>query len=325
VRQPCQNRGRRILPTALRATVLAAGLMLAIPAAAEAKPVQPADVDQAFHKAEAVNEEVNMIGSRIDATRQEIDDLGTDIKRQNQLYRQQKEELGAIIVQQHMDAPLGPTVNLLGSNDPTAFLEGLGAVEAMNSTQAAQLEKFAETSQQLKARQGQLKQREAALESDQANIDGKRAEVKKHYKKAKALFSQLSTAEQAKFMDSDTDLNFEIDAVGKTKQAIDFAVAQLGDAYVYGGTGPNGWDCSGLVMKSFAAAGVSLPRVVGPQMSAVRSVSMDGLQPGDLVAYGDMSHIGIYLGSGKVIHAPHPGRSVEITGLSRYTRAGRVG
>jgi len=54
-------------------------------------------------------------------------------------------------------------------------------------------------------------------------------------------------------------------------------------------------------------------------------VSMDGLQPGDLVAYGDMSHIGIYLGRGKVIHAPHPGRSVEITGLSRYTRAGRVG
>ena len=299
--------------------------MVAIPVAAEAKPVQPTDVDQAFHKAEAVNEEVNMIGSRIDATRQEIDDLGADIKRQNALYRDQKEELGAIIVQQQLDAPLGPTVNLLGSSDPTAFLEGLGAVEAMNSTQAEQLDKFAETSRQLKARQDQLKQRETALERDQANIESKRAEVRKHYKRAKALFSRLSTAEQAKFMDSDTDLNFEVDAVGKTKQAIDFAVAQLGDAYVYGGTGPSGWDCSGLVMKAFAAAGVSLPRVVGPQMNAVRSVSMDGLQPGDLVAYGDMSHIGIYLGRGKVIHAPYPGRSVEITGLSRYTRAGRVG
>jgi len=78
-------------------------------------------------------------------------------------------------------------------------------------------------------------------------------------------------------------------------------------------------------MKAFAAAGVSLPRVVGPQMAAVRSVSMDALQPGDLVAYGDMSHIGIYLGRGKVIHAPHPGRSVEITGLAHFSRAGRVG
>jgi hypothetical protein len=125
--------------------------------------------------------------------------------------------------------------------------------------------------------------------------------------------------------DSDTDLNFEVEAYGRTKQAIDFAIAQLGDAYVYGGTGPSGWDCSGLVMKSFAAAGISLPRVVGPQMSAVRSISMDDLQPGDLVAYGDMSHIGIYLGRGKVIHAPRPGRSVEIHGVGGYSRAGRVG
>jgi cell wall-associated NlpC family hydrolase len=126
-------------------------------------------------------------------------------------------------------------------------------------------------------------------------------------------------------MDSDTDLNFEVEAFGATKRAIDFAIAQLGDPYVYGGTGPNGWDCSGLVMKAFAAAGISLPRVVGPQMSASRHVSMDSLQPGDLVAYGDMSHIGIYLGHGKVIHAPHPGRSVEITGLAHFSVAGRVG
>ena len=78
-------------------------------------------------------------------------------------------------------------------------------------------------------------------------------------------------------------------------------------------------------MKSFAAAGVSLPRVVGPQMSAVRRISMDALQPGDLVAYGDMSHIGIYLGRGKVVHAPRPGRSVEIHGVGSYSVAGRVG
>jgi cell wall-associated NlpC family hydrolase len=271
------------------------------------------------------NEEVNLIGSRIDATRQEIDDLGVDIARANKIYRQQKEELGAVIVQQHMDAPLGPTVNLLGSEDPTAFLEGLGAVEALNSSQADQLKKFGETSEQLKARRAQLKQRETALEQDQANIEQKRADVREHDKKAKALFEQLSSAEKAKFNDSDIDLNFEVEAFGATKKAIDFAIAQLGDAYVYGGTGPDGWDCSGLVMKSFAAAGVSLPRVVGPQMGAVRSISMDALQPGDLVAYGDMSHIGIYLGKGKVIHAPRPGRSVEIHGVGGYSRAGRVG
>jgi cell wall-associated NlpC family hydrolase len=304
---------------------ITAATTVGVPGAAQAKPIAPGDVEQAFHHAEAANEEVNLIGSRIDATRQEIKDIDADIARQNKLYRQQKDELGSIIVQQHLDAPLGPTVNLLGSEDPTAFLEGLGAVEALNSSQADQLEKFGETSAQLKARRAQLKDREASLQQDQAQIEEKRAEVRRYYKDAKKLFSQLSTREQAKFNDSDTDLDFEVEAFGKTKTAIDFAIAQLGDPYAYGGTGPNRWDCSGLVMKSFAAAGVSLPRVVGPQMSAVKSISMDALQPGDLVAYGDMSHIGIYLGKGKVIHAPRPGRSVEIHGVGGYSRAGRVG
>jgi cell wall-associated NlpC family hydrolase len=294
-------------------------------AAMAKKKTDPADVEQAFHKAEVTNEKVNSIGVRIDATHQEISDLNSDITAQNKRYQKQKEKLSALIVQQHLDAPLGPTVSLLGSKDPGAFLDGLGAVQALNSEQTEQLEKFDAAGDELRARRTQLETRQTTLKSDEAHIEQRRAEVESQYKDAKKLFSQLSTREQAKFMDSDTDLNFEIDAFGRTKQAIDFAIAQMGDPYVYGGTGPNGWDCSGLVMKAFAAAGISLPRVVGPQMGAARSVSMDALQPGDLVAYGDMSHIGIYLGRGKVVHAPHPGRSVEITGLSHFSRAGRVG
>jgi len=300
-----------------------AATLIAAPALAQ--PVKPADVEDAFHRAEIINEQVNMIGERIDSTRQEIADLNGDIATQDKAYRAKRRELGELIAQQHMDSPLGPTVSLMGSKNPTEFLDGLGAVQALNSSQAEQLEEFSELSEQLKARRDQLKERKAALDVDAKHIDQKRKEVEARHQEAKKLFSKLSTLEQAKFMDSDTDLNFEVEAFGRTKKAIDFAIAQLGDAYVYGGTGPSGWDCSGLVMKSFAAAGVSLPRVVGPQMSAVRHVSMDALQPGDLVAYGDMSHIGIYLGRGKVVHAPHPGRSVEITGLSHYSVAGRVG
>lgn len=312
-----------------RFALIAAGLGMvastAFAGAAVAKKTDPADVEQAFHKAEVTNEDVNSIGVRIDATHQEISDLNSDIAAQNKRYLKQKEKLSALIVQQHLDAPLGPTVNLLGSKDPGAFLDGLGAVEALNSQQTEQLEKFDAAGDELRARRAQLQTRQKALKGDEAHIEQRRAEVEAQYKDAKKLFSQLSTREQAKFMDSDTDLNFEIDAFGRTKQALDFAIAQLGDPYVYGGTGPSGWDCSGLVMKAFAAAGISLPRVVGPQMAASRRVSMDALQPGDLVAYGDMSHIGIYLGKGKVVHAPHPGRSVEITGMNHFSVAGRVG
>jgi len=321
VRQP--RRTPRFHVAAASALALIGTLLFGAPAVA--KPVDPADVEDAFHRAEIINEQVNMIGERISSTRREIADLNGDIASQDKAYRAKRRELGEFIAQQHMDAPLGPTVNLMGSKNPTEFLDGLGAVQALNSSQAEELEEFSKLSEQLKARRGQLKDRKAALDADAKHIEQRRKDVEARYQDAKKLFSQLSTLEQAKFNDSDTDLNFEIEAYGAAKRAIDFAIAQLGDAYVYGGTGPSGWDCSGLVMKSFAAAGISLPRVVGPQMNAVRSISMDALQPGDLVAYGDMSHIGIYLGRGKVIHAPRPGRSVEIHGVGEYSRAGRVG
>jgi cell wall-associated NlpC family hydrolase len=78
-------------------------------------------------------------------------------------------------------------------------------------------------------------------------------------------------------------------------------------------------------MKAWAAAGITLPRVVGPQYNATRHISASQLQPGDLVFYASMSHVGMYLGKGRVIHAPRPGRSVEITGLGGYSKFGRVG
>jgi cell wall-associated NlpC family hydrolase len=293
---------------------------------AQAKPkVTPKDVEQAFHEAEAANEQVNQLSVQIKQTKQEISDLSGDIDRQMLGYQEQKDALSSAIVQQHMDAPLGPTVSLLGSGDPEEFLDGLGAVQALNSTRADQLEKFGTTAKQLQNRRDQLEDREAALAADKKDLAKERDKIRAKHAEAKRKLALLSGAQQADFNSSNTDINFDISASGRAAKAIAFAKAQLGDAYVYGGTGPDGWDCSGLMQASWRAAGVSLPRVVGPQYSATRHIAMSELQPGDLVFYADMSHDGMYLGNGKVIHAPRPGKVVEIEGLSRYSRAGRVG
>jgi cell wall-associated NlpC family hydrolase len=293
---------------------------------AQAEPkVTPKDVKQAFHEAEAASEQVNQLSVQIKQTKQEISDLSGDIDRQMVGYREQKEALSSAIVQQHMDAPLGPTVSLLGSGDPEEFLDGLGAVQALNSTRADQLEKFGKVAQQLQNRRDQLEDRQASLAADKKDLAKERDKIRAKHDEAKRKLALLSDAQQAAFGTSNTDINFDISASGRAAKAIAFAKAQLGDPYVYGGTGPNGWDCSGLMQGSWRAAGVALPRVVGPQYAATRHIAMSQLQPGDLVFYGDMSHDGMYIGNGKVIHAPHPGRSVEITGLGGYSRAGRVG
>ncbi|MEO6470668.1 MAG: NlpC/P60 family protein [Aeromicrobium sp.] len=294
--------------------------------AAQADPkITPNDVENAFHKVEAVAEEVNAIGVEMKATKAEIEDLNSDIARDKKSYDAQREELSAAIVSQQMDAPLGPTVNLLGSQNPEAFLDGLGAVQALNSSRADALEKFGAISKELKNRRAQLKDRAAELRKDQKSAKTKRAEIRKKYTEAKAELSQLTADQQLAFNTSDLNLGFEPDASGRAKTAVDFALAQLGDPYVYGGNGPNSWDCSGLTQHAYAAAGISIPRVVGPQYAASRPVPLSQLQPGDLVFYGDMSHVGIYLGKGRVVHAPRPGRSVEITGLGGFSKAGRIG
>lgn len=315
----------RTVNRAALAAVTVTIVTISLVGGAQAEPkVTPKDVEQAFHEAEAANEQVNQLSVQIKQTKQEISDLSGDIDRQMVGYREQKDALSSAIVQQHMDAPLGPTVNLLGSGNPEEFLDGLGAVQALNSTRADQLEKFGKTAQQLQNRRDQLEDRQTSLAADKKDLAKERDKIEAKHEEAKRKLALLSGAQQEAFNSSNT-AGFNISVNGRAGDALAFAKAQLGDPYSYGGTGPNSWDCSGLMQASWRAAGVSLPRVVGAQYEATRPIAMSQVQPGDLVFYGDMSHDGMYIGDGKVIHAPRPGKVVEITGLSGYSRAGRVG
>jgi len=300
------------------------GALFAFPSAQADPAPTVKSIEAELHKIEAMNEQVNQIGVRTKQTKDEIADINDDIATGMAAYTVQKDELGAAIVQQQMDAPLGPTVNLFSSGDPDQFLAGLGAVQALNSTRADALEQFAESSKALKNRRAQLADRLAELKDAKKESAATRREIRKRYAALKPLIEQLSPEDQA-LLDGTMDLNFEPVAAGRAQKAINFALAQLGDPYGWGGTGPNVWDCSGLVMKAWAAAGISLPRVVGPQYAATRHISRSELQPGDLVFYSSMSHVGMYLGNGRVIHAPRPGRSVEIVGLGSFSLFGRVG
>jgi cell wall-associated NlpC family hydrolase len=98
----------------------------------------------------------------------------------------------------------------------------------------------------------------------------------------------------------------------KGEKALAFAKNQLGDPYVRNAAGPNGWDCSGLSMKAWKAAGVSLPHSAGKQYRIGKKISKSNLRNGDLVFfYPGIKHVALYAGNGNVIHAPHPGKKVQ--------------
>lgn len=98
----------------------------------------------------------------------------------------------------------------------------------------------------------------------------------------------------------------------KAEKVLSFARAQIGKPYVWGATGPSSYDCSGLTQAAWRAAGVDLPRTTWDQVKAGQNVATADLLPGDLVFfYDDISHVGIYIGDGKMIHAPKPGANVR--------------
>jgi cell wall-associated NlpC family hydrolase len=110
---------------------------------------------------------------------------------------------------------------------------------------------------------------------------------------------------------------------GGAQTAIDTAKAQLGKPYRYAAAGPDEFDCSGLTMYAWAAAGVSLPHSSRAQYASLPHVPMEAMAPGDLVFYGSpIHHVGMYLGGGSYIHAPQTGDVVKISSVYRDDFAG---
>ncbi|MBM7798456.1 cell wall-associated NlpC family hydrolase [Microlunatus panaciterrae] len=101
--------------------------------------------------------------------------------------------------------------------------------------------------------------------------------------------------------------------------AVDFAWQQVGEPYVFGATGPNTWDCSGLTMKAWAAGGKNIGHYTGIQWSRISHISESQLRPGDLIFWATNAndpntifHVALYIGGGRMIHAPRPGKTVEV-------------
>ena len=106
---------------------------------------------------------------------------------------------------------------------------------------------------------------------------------------------------------------------------VGIAMQYLGVPYRWGGASPSGFDCSGFVMYVYAQVGVSLPHYTGAQYAMGVPVSQSDLQPGDLVFFNGLGHVGIYIGGGQMIHAPHTGDVVKVSSLTGWYASTYVG
>jgi cell wall-associated NlpC family hydrolase len=294
-------------------------------------------VDHLYHQAEQAAERFNTVRNDLRVARQQLSALEADLDSQQEVVDQLGDEVGDIVAAQVQATPAGPTSQLISSGDADSFLSGLAAMQAYNVKQANLLDSLDAQQAELDLRLAQKEEQVATIEQAKSEMAEERDVIDDKYEAAQALLDELEAAELARVLeeqrsdlpqrvpDSDTDSDSdsddgnssgsapEVEASGNAQAAIDFAYAQLGDAYVYGATGPDAWDCSGLTMGAWGAAGVSLPHASSVQAGIGTSVSYDAMQPGDLVFYySPISHVGIYVGNGQLIHAPNPSSVVEI-------------
>jgi cell wall-associated NlpC family hydrolase len=184
---------------------------------------------------------------------------------------------------------------------------------------AAQRQDAKEAEASARVEQAQLDETRAAFEAAQAERERLLAQVQGEIK---ALVDAAAAARSAKDSAGIDPGNLPA-ASGSAGTAVAYAQAQLGKPYCYAGAGPDCFDCSGLTMKAWGAAGVGMSHNSEAQYASFPHVPMDQLQPGDIV--WKPGHVGLYVGNGTVIHAPHTGDVVKYHGVSYYQSASRPG
>ncbi|MGW7608191.1 C40 family peptidase [Streptomyces sp. NPDC054766] len=202
---------------------------------------------------------------------------------------------------------------------------------------ATQVAQSADATQQTAANYELQAERDAAAAkaAKQAKADladaKQKAEVKQKAeaarKAAAAEAVSRSSARTVLSTSASTSTNVAAPASGSVATVIAFLKAQVGDAYVMGGTGPNAWDCSGLVQAAFKQVGVDLPRVSQDQSVSGTPVSLSNVQVGDILYWGSAGsayHVGVYIGNGQYLDAANPGKGVVIQDLSGYPATGAV-
>jgi cell wall-associated NlpC family hydrolase len=177
--------------------------------------------------------------------------------------------------------------------------------------------KLAEQRRLLSSIKGQIAQLEAAQRAQQLRLE--RA-AQARLAAAHAQRQQAQDATVVGISASTPGQDTVVAPPSKYTGVVGFAMSQLGTPYVWGGGAPGGFDCSGLVMWSYAQVGVSLPHSSYAQWGYGVAVSVDQLEPGDLVFFDGLGHVGLYIGGDQFIEAPHTGAFVQISSLS-----GRMG
>jgi cell wall-associated NlpC family hydrolase len=318
------------LPKVLGAALLIGALSgpLVLVASVQAAPSLQAIQSQIIHLQEdaaTAAEGAQAAKVQLAALNRTLTGIRQEANAQGQTVTQLRRSLGAIAVEQYKSGGLSQGLELLFSSDPTLYLSAAGSLESVTRRKAIQLRAFSTARQRLNATTLTVHDRMALVRATQYRLAAQSALAQSKLRQAQAILGTLKKADRIRLARMTQQANDKVQTSslvfakeakglsGRGGMALNFALRQIGDWYVFGAAGMIYWDCSGLTMRAYQAAGVSLPHSAAAQANYGQRVGLNALRPGDLVFFGSpISHVSIYLGGGRMVDAPHTGARVRV-------------
>jgi len=312
--------------TAVAVVGLSAGTVALVPSSSQAETLAQAKAQyqQDLSQGEAAGQVYDQEEQAYAQLQQKLDALQGEISQQNQQIATLEQTIGVQAAQQYRNGGVSETLELTLSASPTTYLDKVASQNELASQEAKQLKSIATDQAELK--QEQALAATLVQQQQQALAAAKAAKQKANNltAAAKELVADLTPSEQQEMNIGSGGFWFHYSGelpvpTGRAAIAVAYAESKLGDDYVYGGNGPNVFDCSGLTQESWKAAGVSIPRTSYEQFAELPHISRSQLQPGDLIYFFPSpegpSHVAIYIGNNMYIQATHPDSYLEWASL----------
>lgn len=314
---------------------LALAVSWGVPGAAGALPAEPSRAE-AQKKLEKLDKQVeqlvdrfNKVNGELKIAKRKLDSAKKSAERESTAYENARRNVVQMAADAYKTGDVSDISALLSSGDPQAVLDQVSIFSHVSQSRGDKIKEFLYAAQRVEREKGHAQEAYDKVNAKAKDIKQQKAVIEKAITKQRALVRRLGGGPEASPVPQGGD--YKGPATGSAKTALEYAYKQLGKPYIYGGAGPTGFDCSGLTMRAWGAAGVSLPHNAAAQYSLTSSkrVSYENLQPGDLVFFSGLGHVGMYVGGGQMIHAPRTGKNVEIVSIadgyykSRFVGGGR--
>ncbi|WP_030660622.1 C40 family peptidase [Streptomyces rimosus] len=297
-------------------------------------------LENLYRAAEQATEAYNAAKEQVDLQQKEIVKLAQNIDRTQRRMDDLKRQAGALASAQYRGGGIPAEARLMLNKDPERFLDDATLVRKSQHAANDLIAQLGRTKSALEGYSQDATDRWERLEENRRKKEAAQLDIRKKVEAAQELESRLAAEEkerlrkledaralleQQKWLDSGVlkDINAHASAAGK--KAVAYATAQIGKDYVWGAEGPDTFDCSGLTMRAWEAAGKAVPRTSQEQWRQLPRIDIKDMRPGDLIIYyGDASHVGMYVGDGAIVHAPRPGRQVTLAGAGSMPILGVV-